>query len=917
MAPAELVGRSVELQSVGAFLADRSSNVLLIEGAAGIGKTTVWRAGLQHARELGHRVLVTRPLEGDRARSFTGLTDLLGDAFDETREDLPRPQRRALEVALGRDDTGDSASAGALSAAALALLRAASRGRPVLVAVDDLQWLDRPTHAILCFVARRLDTTSLRTLATLRTGAGPTIADDEGRMLVGPLGLEALTTIVSHELGHGLPRPTLRRIERMAGGNAFVALELARAAEAGRLRSTSADVELDLPQIRRLVGDRLAALPRASLPALATVAALADPTTVAVHAAVERESLLDPAFEAGVLEESGTETRFSHPLLAAAALASVTPRRRREIHARLAAIVEDPEQRARHLAAATVGYSAPVAEALDAACAQASRRGAPGAAAELSEKAAALTPGEDVEAHGERLMTAGECYEQTGNARRALELFRQAAAELPPGPGHARALMFVGSHEHMGLEEGVTLGRAAVAESGDDREVRVFCLLAHTLGLELTGRMHEARDRAEEALGLVGDDGDRDLRIWALATTAQLDSRMEAGAGRATLREAMSQEGDRLVPMPDLSPATSLARAYVWADELDEGRALLRVVHARASAAGDEAGLADMTAHLALLECRAGRLEAARAHAAEALALCDQGEEVDQCFGAALHPRALVAAMEGDEDLALRLSERGLRIAEQIGDRVSALSHRCALGFVELSRGDATAALEHLDRLPGEVASIGIGEPGLFPFHGDLLEALISASRHEEAAAWASTWSELGRRIDRARLLCVCARARAMLASARDEHADALRELERALVLHDRLGDPFERGRTLLVLGGVRRRLGQRRAARDVLQEAVALFDDVGAATWAARGRTELGRISGRRREGTDALTATEDQVAELVAEGRTNREVAEELFISVRTVESNLTRIYAKLGLRSRTELASRYGALTSWRRR
>ena len=917
MAPVELVGRSVELQSVGAFLADGSSNVLLIEGAAGIGKTTVWRAGLQHARELGHRVLVTRPLEGDRARSFTGLTDLLGDAFDEAGEDLPRPQRRALEAALGRDDTGDSASAGALSAAALALLRAASRGRPVLLAVDDLQWLDRPTHEILCFVARRLDTTSLRTLATLRTGAGPTIADDEGRMLVGPLGLEALTTIVSHELGHGLPRPTLRRIERMAGGNAFVALELARAAEAGRLRSTSADVELDLPQIRRLVGDRLAALPRASLPALATVAALADPTTVAVHAAVERESLLDPAFEAGVLEESGTETRFSHPLLAAAALASVTPRRRREIHARLAAIVEDPEQRARHLAAATVGHSAPVAEALDAACAQASRRGAPGAAAELSEKAAALTPSEDVEAHGERLMTAGECYEQTGNARRALELFRQAAEELPPGPGHARALMFVGSHEHMGLEEGVILGRAAVAESGDDREVRVFCLLAHALGLELTGRMHEARDCAEEALGLVGDDGDRDLRIWALATTAQLDSRMEAGAGRATLREAMRQEGDRLVPMPDLSPATSLARAHVWADELDEARALLRVVHARASAAGDEAGLADMTAHLALLECRAGRLEAARAHAAEALALCDQGEEVDQCFGAALHPRALVAAMEGDEDLALGCP--GAACASPSGSATAcppSATGACS-GFVELSRGDAAAALEHLDTLPGDVASIGIGEPGLFPFHGDLLEALISAGRHEEAAAWMSAWTELGRRIDRPRLLCVCARARAMLASARDEHADALIELERALVLHDRLGDPFERGRTLLLLGGVRRRVGQRRAARDALQEAVAVFDDVGAAGWAARGRTELGRISGRRREETGALTPTEDQIAELVAGGRTNREVAEELFVSVRTVESNLTRIYAKLGLRSRAELASRYGALTLWRRR
>jgi DNA-binding CsgD family transcriptional regulator len=913
MAAAELVGRDVEVEAVGAFLADGSADVLILEGAAGIGKTTVWRAGLQRARELGHRVLVTRPLEGDRARSLTGLADLLGEPFDEAGEDLPLPQRRAFEAALGRDETGDIASAGALSAGAVALLRAASRQRPVLLAVDDLQWLDRPSQEILRFVARRLDAGALRTLATLRTGADATITEDERRMLVGPLGLDALTTILAGELGHGLPRPAVRRIERMAGGNAFVALELARAAEAGRLRPADTDAELALPQVRRLVGDRLAALPQASLPALATVAALADSETSLVLAAVEDERLLDPAFDAGILEESGTETRFSHPLLAAAALAAVTPRRRREVHARLAAIVDDPEQRARHLATATVGSSSQVATALDAASVQASRRGAPGAAAELSEMAARLTPAADVGEHGARLLTAGECYEQTGHARRALELFRQAAEELPPGPAHARALMFVGSHEHVGPDEGITLGRAAVAECGDDREARVWCLLVLALGLELSGRMQEARDRAEEALGLLGDPDDPDLRIWALATTAQLDSRMEAGAGRATLREAMRAEGDRLVPTPDLSPATSLARAHVWADEPDEARELLRVVHERASAAGDEAGLADMTGHLALLECRVGRLEAARAHAIEALALCDQGEEADQCFGAALHPRALVAAMEGEDELALGLARRGLRIAEQIGDRVSAASHRCVLGFVELSRGDAAAALEHLDTLPDAVTSLGIGEPGLFPFHGDLLEALISADRHEEAAGWVSAWTELARRIDRPRLLCVCARARAMLASARGEQPEALLELEQALVLHDRLGDPFERGRTLLALGGVRRRLGQRRAARDVLQEAVALFDEAGAATWAARGRAELGRVSGRRREERDALTPGEDRVAQLVASGKTNREVAEELFVSPRTVESHLTRIYLKLGLRSRAELAARYGALTS----
>ena len=265
----------------------------------------------------------------------------------------------------------------------------------MLLAVDDLQWIDRPNArdpAASC--ARRLEARSLRTLATLRTGAGPTIADDEERMLVGPLGLEALTTIVSHELGHGLPRPTLRRIERMAGGNAFVALELARAAEAGRLRSTRRGRASST--CRRSGGSSATGsrrFRRASAPGPRDGRRAGGPHDVGrPRRRSSEESLLDPAFEAGVLEESGTETRFSHPLLAAAALASVTPRRRREIHARLAAIVEDPEQRARHLAAATVGHSAPVAEALDAASTQASRRGAPGAAAELSEKAAEPHP---------------------------------------------------------------------------------------------------------------------------------------------------------------------------------------------------------------------------------------------------------------------------------------------------------------------------------------------------------------------------------------------------------------------------------------------------------------------------------------------------------------------------------------------
>ena len=413
-----MVGRARELDACRAFLADVAPTTLILEGPAGIGKTTVWSQSLRLADELGHRVLVTRPVEAETGAAYSGLGDLLGDPFDELGASLPEPQRVALGVALlrTRRENGDAA-APVVAAASLGVLRAAAGDGPILLAVDDLQWLDAASAAALRFALRRLDDEPVRTLATLRSGTADgdreAIAAAGERLGLTSLGLDDLTLLLGDQLGRPFPRPVLRGIERMAAGNAFVALEIARAIDARGQVDADPATALSAEQIRRLVGDRLAELPDETRDALATVAALARPRTAVVSKAVD-ERLLDGAFATGVLVESGDELRFAHPLLAASAIGALPPHRRRAIHRALAGLVTDPEERGRHLAAATIEPSAAVAEALDAAAAEARRRGAPAAAAELGEEAARLTPPDDVERRGARLVDAGAATSRPG-----------------------------------------------------------------------------------------------------------------------------------------------------------------------------------------------------------------------------------------------------------------------------------------------------------------------------------------------------------------------------------------------------------------------------------------------------------------------------------------------------------------------
>ena len=395
---ASVVGRGAELAEIEAFLTQTPPPAaLVLAGPAGIGKTTLWQAGVYAAREADHGVLVSRPLESDAAVSLAGLSDLLERVADEVADQLPGPQENALNAALLREgDPRAPPDPGALNAAVRGVLRAAAAVRPLLIAIDDLQWLDRPSMDALRHAMRRLDEDEVRLLVAERAtprSASPNLGLSlrrVSRVEVEPLDLEEIRELIARQLGRHLPRPVLRRIAELSGGNPFYALELCRSTDSESVAQMMGFAKGE--DLQRLVGHRLSELPRDTRDALGKVAALARPSAAVVGKVLDDEATLDAAFRAGVLAEDGDLLRFAHPLLAAAAYEALPPHRRREAHARLAAIVDDPEERSRHLAAAAVAPDATVAAALDAGARAADGRGAPAAAAELLERAASLTP---------------------------------------------------------------------------------------------------------------------------------------------------------------------------------------------------------------------------------------------------------------------------------------------------------------------------------------------------------------------------------------------------------------------------------------------------------------------------------------------------------------------------------------------
>jgi len=889
------LGRDEELATLRAFLAGERPGCLVLAGAPGIGKSTLWRAGVEEARAAGMRVLTSRPAPAERGLVHAGLGDLLDGVLDDVLPALPPPRRVALEVALLRrgDEPLDARALAVAVRDALRLL--AERRDPLLVAIDDVQSLDASSASALAFALRRLSDVPVLVLLTRRADVDASAleealpADRAVRLDLGPLSVGALHRMLRDRLDRTFARQTLVRIHELSGGNPFYALEVARGipVDADPLAPPAVPGSLE-----DLLRTRTAGLPGPTRDALTFVAALGVPDETLLERCGVTDATLEPAAAAGVVERVDGTTRFTHPLLAA----TVYPgegKARRQLHARLAAVVDDPLQRARHLALATKAADGELAWELERTATAAARGGAPAVAAELADHALRLTPRRSPAERQRRAVAAARAHHASGEWMRARALLGDVLAEVGDEPARAEALMLLAELEPIGRS--VELLEAARRAARGDRalEAVVCCRLAWANRFDAGD---EYADTALELASALDDDvlTDHARAIKLVISWFRGTAAAPADLDRWTHDFPAAVGGDQLVQEATLAVVNTLAAA----PERDTARAFFERED-RHWRERDEPRSARARWALAWVELWAGRLGSAASHAEAAYDISLQyGLERPQDH----LPIALVAVRRGDLDRAQEHSERALRLADAQFD-FRPPQHQAVLGVAARARGDSAGAERWLRSAEERAAELRWREPSVRWWTDDWVELLLEGGHLDEAEHALGVWEADARRVERVYVLAQATRCRGLVAAARGDLDEATTTLEAAVASHEAVGDPFGRGRALLALGVTHRRSRRKRAARDAIDDALAGFRELGAATWIERAQIERARIGGRSREA--GLTAAERRVAVLVAEGRTNREVAAALFLGERTVASHLTHIYAKLGVRSRTELA------------
>lgn len=876
----ELVGRDAEVAAIHAFLEARDAlpAVLTIRGEPGIGKTSLWRVAVETARGRGLRVLAARPAGAEMRLAYAALADLLSPVAGELLPKLPTPQRRALEVALMRRDA-PAAGIGSLAVATAtaAALRAAA---PVVVAIDDVQWLDAASADALAFAFRRLDGPIGVVLAARSADATPDLFDESvvrvERIDVPGLTLGALQRLLRVRLDFAPTRPALRRVHAVSGGNPFYALELARtlAEEPGGRVTLSR-------RLHDTVSGRLRALPDATRSTLVALAAAGRPWT-------SWGPELEPALAGGLVEVRGGAIDFAHPLLRAAVYDATSPVERREAHRRLADAAPTQEERARHLALAAEGADRAAAVALAAAGEDALRRGATLEAIDLYERALELTPPDDSDALVSHTLGAAEANRRAGDGRRGVELAGRAAERVPDGRLFAWLADATASAAH---------AERALEAAGDDPSLRAAALNVKAEILNANDDIPAALATAQLAVAAARDAGDRALLARALGAYGQFAAMTGDPSAADALREATSLEPSDDPAALFFGPSMSLGLVLLWRDELDSAAAIFESQRTAVVALGDEA------AHGSILQ-RLARAELWRGNIERALALADEIVDLRESTGwdepiNAFWIRGLVRLHRGDLEGAREDAERALALAVDADDP-DHFHVRHVLGAVELAVGNVAAAVEHLGRLPSVVAATGRTEPGICPFHADELEALVRAGSPDAVER-----IEEVEGIGRPRFTAAARRARGLLLAAAGDREAALAEL-RAAAATD-VPVPYERARSLVALGAELRRARRRGEARTTLTEALATAERIGAGGLARQAREQLASVDGRAPAG--GLTPAEARVAERAAAGLSTKQIAAELFVSPKTVENHLSRVYEKLGVRSRVELARMYG--------
>jgi DNA-binding CsgD family transcriptional regulator len=907
-----IFGRDLELAAIERFLdsAPTWPRAVVIEGEAGIGKTILWLEGVRRAEDLGVRAFYARPAENEQKLSYVALADLVGEAFDEVGSTLPQVQQRALAGALVREDAGDDTSARTTATAFVGVVAAYAQKGAVLLAVDDVQWLDAASAQSLAFALRRLPPKVGLLLAhraqlgqELPLGLARALSEDRLlRIAPGPLSLAALHHLVKFRLGTSLSRPLLARLAEASGGNPLYALEMARAlAPDGDLKP---DRPLPVPSnLEQLVVSRVQSLSPPALNLALAVAATSQPTrsvlASALPAIADLGAALLEAEESGVLTSEEDRIRFQHPLLASVIYGSASAERRRQLHKRLALVVSDPEERARHLALCTTEPDEEVAAELSGAAALAARRGAPVAAAELYSAAKRLTPPVREEELASRGLGEATALLAAGDVDGARKIASEAAGGSDADV-RAEAELLLGDLDWIGgswADATEHLENALAAQPEDQAlAARAYPKLVNYT----THAPTKLVERAERALAALSSE-DVPAAVASVAFDLYWAELLLGHGARRELLERWSELEDQAGPE---APKSVIPLIYFHSiDDFDAARYRHAVEAEWYRVRGEEGWVAERLAHLGFAEFRAGRWELAERLVEEACTAVAQLERPGP-WTTIFRLRSFVDAGRGRTGRARTTLRPLIDEANRSGRTVWEALFLSTLAFVEFADENhiaVDAALTQMYRCTEDTGIRDLVPDRSEPLH---IESLVALGKIDRAKRALARLEERGRVFPRLWIDVTLPRARAIVLAAEGE-------LDKAFVALDALDPtaaahlPFDLAWTLLVRGRVHRRAKQRHAAAEALRAALQQFEWLGAPLWIERTRAELDRVGLRR--APEALTATERRVAELAASGLTNREVASKAFMSPKTVQANLARIYRKLGISSRAELGAR----------
>jgi len=914
----DTLGRDREVRAILDGLSGQPGQfaAVMVEGLAGMGQTTLLKAVSAQfvSRNPGAAVLSAGPLESERDLTFSTLGDLFDGIGPDALHGLPAVQRSALQAALllETDAPTPAQNPGGIRVVGVALrtvLTNMAQDRTVLIVIDDLQWVDPSSLAALRFALHRLGKADLAVLVSQRLDSDSDMPDPlelDGMqptvIQLGPMDREAVFALIQKRLGLTLPVPSLTWVMDRSGGNPMYALELARALGDASLQ-TAEDLLPD--SLSGLVEARLAGTPPEWGDTLLTLALsrqismrqLAEIVPEAWHVVVE-------ARQAGLLEWHKDNVRFTHPLLASAVVRRAVPPTRQATHKRLAAVTQDPEIRAHHLALAATGPDEAVAAALVEGATLAAKRGAYAQASELLSLARSSAPPNNPDQAVELALQQVDYLERAGDADASVALLEEIMDQAQDDTIRARvielyvrsALAITGilSREAMGamLDEALTL-------TGDTQLRARIYLTRGTLASAFD--LGAALADTETALQLLNAVDDPDPHLSTETTLGMILFRFVRDGlyDQALVDRALAAELEHTPRYVALRCGLHLGRIMKDCGRLAEARVLLLDVYRDAVNEGAYEALAFTVHNLPWVELWSGHPEQAEMWAREQISWAEQtGRPLQLIQGLANLAEVLIWVDRLDEaaEALTRAEELAVTfepywVAQRLAER---------RGLLALARGDEEAAIDAFRQAAAVASSAGWSLPTRTD--ANLAELLINRRGLAEAGQVIDRLESAARRIGNHALTGAALTAQAMLAGAEQRPDEAIDLMAEAYAELEQGEEPFMVARAKLTEARLRRLRGERNAAVEAYSAAEALFAQVGAVAYVSTAAKERAQVPSRRI--STGLTETESQIAALVARGLSNAEIAEDRFITIKTVETHLTRIYAKLGVRSRAQL-------------